>query len=269
MLDGPAGALHLSAARALQGARPHHLRTAGGAPDKTWQYKNDVSTVYVYTLNASGAPSDPGFLLYASGEITIEKLSNADLIAPGTIRGRWMKGDVSWVNIVGAYFNSTGDYVGTWECFYNGGDFSDPYRSGPLLKARITPNSMTFSKSVALNCSVYNYDWVDGDFVRVPVPVPCNGGQLLPSTAHCIPSKGSSVIDYRHRCMTSDQIYNSRQHFNGAGGGCLADESASTPAMVTVDCGRQYILTAYSLSFLSATVQVLGQAKPVKHYRCS
>jgi hypothetical protein len=70
MLDGPAGALHLSAARALQGARPHHQRAAalGGPVQQQSEYwfidlHNPDASVDHNTFDAKQAY---GYISYSS-----------------------------------------------------------------------------------------------------------------------------------------------------------------------------------------------------------
>jgi hypothetical protein len=93
-----------------------------------------------------------------------------------------------------------------------------------------------------------------------PIPQPCNGERhLQPSKAQCVPSKGQTPKDYRQQCSYVDYGY--KNTWAGTYGDCVVDESAST-AMIVVDCGWHYELTAVSMRFSSqsASGKQLGKS---------
>jgi hypothetical protein len=232
-LHGP-GALHMPAARALQGVRPHKLRSAStGGNGAPYQYKEDTWMIYL-TYDRTDNPMD-----YASASIYDFSTAQPEFNpSAGTFLSRKVKGERSYLDVGGSYLNSTGDYIGFWNCWYLGGD--SPFTTEPLIDAKVTASSITLSTGATLSCSASKYD----DFGAVE-HLPCSG-QLLPSKAQCVSSTGPPTDGFSGKCQGSN--YNSKGVYSYVYDGCAVDE-AFAAAMIETDCGRRYTLVLSRLGF--------------------
>jgi hypothetical protein len=258
-MHGP-GAMHMTAARALQAAsgRPrHHPRGATGGSGAPYQDKYDSWSISLITPQLN-----PNDWSWAS-------VSDSSHIGPqydpftGTMFSRKYRDETFSVYAGGTYLNETGDAIGWWFCSYTGGD--NPDASGPVIPAKIQPNSITLLSGVKLSCSAYAWiDWSDYDYNNPPslVALRCDSAQLLPSKVQCANVTGNQANDYRSKCR--DASPTSRGMYSSSGGGCPADDSAASTVVLSVDCGEKRNFTAVGLSFWSPSwsSKLVGKPSP-------